>query len=107
MQTFFTQEPGKILYMPLPNGKADVWLRKDIAEVETEDSSGWAAEEIYFRTTLTKDEVEADFETIFANGGTTVDEDTGEEVTDGITTADRLDAIEAAIAELAEVIANG
>ncbi len=109
----YTSEPSKYAYMALPDGKADVWLRKNITEVTEKDEDGnksthWEAEEVYFRTSYTEEEVVENFDAIFEAGGTTEDEDTGEEIIEGVdvTTADRLDAIEAAISELADMVAG-
>lgn len=107
LATFNTQ-PEAILYMPLPHGKADVWLRKDIEQGQDEVGSAvWIAREVYFRTELSKDEIEANFDAIFDNGSPVVDQDTGKETADGVTIADRLEALEAAVLELAEVVTNG
>lgn len=48
----FSEEPTNIQYMPLPNGEADVWLRKNICAVkDNEGNDMYQADENYFRTT--------------------------------------------------------
>lgn len=111
--TQFTEKPETYVYMALPDGKADVWLRKNITEATEKDEDGnksthYTANEVYFRTSMTEDEVVASFDAIYEAGGTSEDEDTGEEIIEGvdITTSERIDAIEEAIAELAEMVAE-
>ena len=99
--------PEAIQYMPLPDGYADVWLRQNIEEyTDSEGGAGWQADEVYFRTALTLEEVTEQFDVLFEEAPTlTETEDDGIVVTlPG--TQDRLDAIEEAIAELAELIAG-
>ena len=108
MQAYYTSEPEALTYMKLPDGNADVWLRKNIEEStqETEDGtqSVWTCDEVSFRTTLSKTEIEDDFDTIFENGGTTTDEDTGEESVDTPTLAERVAALEEALIEIGGLI---
>lgn len=71
MMVICNTEPEKIQYMPLPDGRADVWLRKDIHE-DVDDYGGitaWVADEVYFRTNLSKEEVEERFDELYANRG--------------------------------------
>ncbi len=100
MRAVYPQQPDEITYMELPNGQADVWLRKDI-QLTTEDDDGydplgetWECDEVSFRTSLSEEEVTENFDTIFENGGPVIDEETEEEVADGITLADRVEALE-------------
>ena len=81
--------------------KADV-----LAAVKAAAGAGWECEEVYFRTTLSEEEVVEGFGALFANGGPAVDEEGTESVSEP-TLSERIDAIEAAILELAEVVANG
>jgi len=63
-KAYFTERPESIKFMPLPSGDADLWLRKNIAEItdpETNEVS-YEADEAYMRTDATKAEIEADFE---------------------------------------------
>lgn len=56
--------PDKVLYMK--NGEtSDVWLRKNIVEVETEEGVLWEADEIYLRSHLSKKEIENNFDSYF------------------------------------------
>lgn len=62
----FAEEPQAILYMPLPSGEADVFLRRNIRQEK--DGKGieiWMAEEAQFRTVKTRDEVVKNFDTYF------------------------------------------
>lgn len=99
MIAYYESKPDELLYMPLPDGRADVWLRKNIAQAEQDGQTVWTAEEVYFRTVLTKERVEVDFDMLFEMG----EPPKPAHVSD----TERLDALEAAILELAEVIANG
>ncbi|MCD7784563.1 MAG: hypothetical protein LUH18_03130 [Oscillospiraceae bacterium] len=90
--------------MPLPDSElADVWLRKNIAEVkgEQDGESGtqYEADEVYFRTSLSEEDVAESFDELFENGGTTIDEDTGEESVSNPTLAERVEALEEAFIE--------
>jgi hypothetical protein len=72
MITEHTTEPEALLYMPLPDGHADVWLRRDIQEVDVEPTSEdaeqtkqWQSDEVYLRTDMSRDEVESRFDELF------------------------------------------
>ena len=58
---FFSEHPMELEYMQLSDGKADVYLRRSIREVE----DGWVADEAYMRCTYTIEEIEANFDRIF------------------------------------------
>ncbi|MCC8076402.1 MAG: hypothetical protein LIO95_10770 [Clostridiales bacterium] len=62
---FYSAEPEQIQYMALPNGEADVWLRRNREQVDSGDGWTWQAEETYLHTTLTRDEVAANFDALF------------------------------------------
>lgn len=94
-KTYYETQPHRILYMPLSDG-ADVWLRQNIRLTETEDGPRWEAEEVHMRTTETFDAVEKNFDEYFAQAQATHP-----------TNSERLDALEAGLAELAEVMADG
>lgn len=110
MKSYYNKEPEPLQYMPLPDGKADVWIRKNIREAEmTGEEAGegiigaaWEADEVYFRTSLDKENILARMDELYENGGEPIPVKPKE-----ATTEERLDAIEDAISELAEVIANG
>lgn len=60
------EELQSILYMPLGNGVADVFLRRNIRQETDEDGAEiWTAEEAQFRTTKTRDEVVRNFDSYF------------------------------------------
>lgn len=62
----FGKEPQSILYMPLGNGMADVFLRRNIRQETDEDGAEtWTAEEAQFRTTKTRDEIARDSDSYF------------------------------------------
>ncbi len=85
-----------------PHGGAHVWLRRDIVETvaETEGVSApiWEADEVYLRRAEapTIADVEADFAALWEAGAQ-----------DGDTEADRLADVEAALAELADLMVGG
>lgn len=66
-------KPEAITYEPLPNGKANVYLRKDMEQVEqTSIENGelhtqkvWRYHEKTLLTTLTKEEVTAQFDNLY------------------------------------------
>lgn len=57
----YGERPVELEYMKLPDGKADVYLRKNIQAVE----DGWAADEAYMRCNYTYNDVETNFDRIF------------------------------------------
>lgn len=59
---YSTQRPEAVMYMPLPDGLADVWLRQSIAAAE----DGYTADEAYMRTDATAEAIAADFDQWFA-----------------------------------------
>lgn len=70
-KAYFSEIPDIINYMPLPIiGKADVWLRKNITETKDLETGEimYMADEVYFRTSATKEDIENDFETWFEKG---------------------------------------
>ena len=70
-KAYFSGIPDIINYMPLPKiGKADVWLRKNITttkDLETGETM-YMADEVYFRTSATKETIENNFETWYEKG---------------------------------------
>lgn len=64
-KAYFTERPDSIKYMQLPSADtADLWLRKNIAEV-TDPETGmvsYEADETYMRTDATEAEITADFD---------------------------------------------
>lgn len=64
-KAYFTEQPDSIKYMPLPSSDtADLWMRKNIAEV-TDPETGevsYEADEAYMRTNISLSEIETDFE---------------------------------------------
>lgn len=68
-KTMFSERPEAICYMPLPLcGKADIWLRKNIEQTTDDDGNAvWTADEVYFRTETTRNEVEKNFDEFFNN----------------------------------------
>lgn len=61
----YDSKPETVQYMKLPNGLADVWLRRNIQQEECDDCVFWSAEEKYIRSGLTFDEVNAQFDALF------------------------------------------
>ena len=61
MRAEYYERPGSVLYMPLPGGMADVWLRSGVEEAADEDGRAvWSCDEAYGRTSMTLEEIEAD-----------------------------------------------
>ena len=65
MKVFYEDRPEKVMYMPLPTGQADVWIREDIQQVTDEESTRWTADEVYFRTRQSLAEVTANADALF------------------------------------------
>ena len=68
-KAFYTERPAALQYMPLPGAAgADLWMRKNIAEVEDPETGagGYEADEAYMRTSASRAEIEADFEGWYA-----------------------------------------
>lgn len=61
----YDSKPETVQYMKLPNGHADVWLRRNIQQEENDEGVFWSADEKYIRTGLTLDEVNAQFDALF------------------------------------------
>lgn len=87
----FMTKPERIMYMPLHNGYADVWLRKNIQPETARDGTvdGWVADEVYLRTSMSRADVESDFDRFFKTERTS---------------AQRLDALETAVSDLSSLI---
>lgn len=77
MKVYYDAEPEKIKYELLPDGTANVYLRRNIkqetmaraADGGEETYKGWTAEETGFSTTATKEEVEAQFDNLVLSKG--------------------------------------
>jgi len=65
MKTIFTESPDRILYMQKPDGNADVWLRKNVEEIEFEGTVMYQADEVYLNTRLSAVEIEEQFDSYF------------------------------------------
>lgn len=71
-KAYFSEKPQQILYMKKPNGLADAWLRANITQ-ETKEQDGkeyqiWTADETFLPdTTLTAEQIEADFFGLFVD----------------------------------------
>lgn len=77
-KVYFEEEPDTITYQPQKDGTANVYLRKNIEQIEVVQSSSsesgseamrmtWVADERNFQTTLTLEEVEAQFDELFSD----------------------------------------
>lgn len=64
-KVYFTEQPQPLLYVSVPTGGADVWLRKNIASTKTEEGEQWEADEVFFHTDLTIENIEANFDFYF------------------------------------------
>lgn len=73
MKVYYDTKPEAVLYQLLPEGNANVYLRKNIEQAERsafnenkeEKMTVWTADEKQLSTTLTKEEVEANFESLY------------------------------------------
>lgn len=66
MKVYYDTKPERILYQPLPDGTANVYLRKNITQEDKEEKqSVWTADEKNIKTELSKDDVEANFDQLF------------------------------------------
>jgi hypothetical protein len=65
MKTIFTELPDRMLYMQKPDGSADVWLRKNVEEIEYEGTVMYQADEVYLSTRLSAAEIEEQFDSYF------------------------------------------
>lgn len=73
MKVYYDSKPDAILYQPLPDGTANVYLRKNIAQAERstfnqggeETQTVWTADEKNIQTELSKEDVEASFDQLF------------------------------------------
>ncbi len=75
--TYFSEKPEK-MHFEQHNGEMNrVWLRKNIAEYVRSDgeheTTEFTADEVYFETSASKDEIEADFDGWFDFGKSWVD----------------------------------
>lgn len=60
----YPREPDRITYTPRADGGADVWLRRNIVK-SADGEEEWTADEVYFHTTMSRADVEANFDTLF------------------------------------------
>ena len=105
MKVYYDSKPDAILYQPLPDGTANVYLRKNIEQEEQptfnqgqeETQTVWTADEKQIITTMTKDEVTASFDSLFLSADIPTP-----------TLKERVAVLENAIAEMtSEVVSNG
>lgn len=81
-KTQYGCQPEPIQYMPLPGTcEADVWLAKNATRIMDGENAGmWEADEVYFRTTMSMEDVQANFDILFERDGLMTDpESTPEE----------------------------
>ena len=93
MKVYYSERPDEMRYCKLKSGNADVWIRKNIKEVETEEGVQWEADEVYLNTQETLEEVTTRKDQIFDEASAEI-----------ATVSERLEAIEEAITVLAEAI---
>ena len=103
MLVYYDSEPEKIKYEALPDGTANVYLRQNIKQVDhtqigtdgTETTAKvWTADEKNIKTTLTKEQVETQFNTLILDGDSTP------------TLTQRVAALEDAISALADMLTS-
>lgn len=72
-KVFYNEKPERIKYMKKPNGLADAWLRANIELGVSHGDDGeqynqWQADEqVLYDTELSKEEIEADFFSLFVD----------------------------------------
>lgn len=97
LKAVYNQKPNPVTYMALPTGGADVWLRKNIKEVEhtyeETKATVWECKEVYFRTDKAYAEIESNFDKYWNMYGYPAP-----------TTEERIDALENALMEILEVL---
>lgn len=105
MKVYYDSKPDAISYQPLPDGTANVYLRKNITQEEQsmlnegkeEKMTVWTADEKNIQTELSKEDVEANFDQLFLTA------DFPEPALEK-----RVAVLENAIAEMtSEVVSNG
>ena len=65
-EAYFTTEPAAISYLSRPDGVAEVYLRRNIESFETaEGDTAWKADEVFFETMLSEEEVADQFDNYF------------------------------------------
>lgn len=111
----YASRPQEVEVFPLEKG-TDIILRKNIEEVTREPEEGgkpytvWECDELQCRTTQTVTVADAtdNFDAWWAYAESyKAQEAENEPTASGVTVSERLDAMEAAIMEIAEVITNG
>ncbi len=111
----YASRPQEVEVFPLEKG-TDIILRKNIEEVTKEPEEGgkpytvWECEELQCRTaeTVTVVDVANNFDAWWTYAESyKAQEEENEPTASGVTVSERLDAMEAAIMEIAEVITNG
>ena len=102
---YYTTRPEAVLYMKLPTGEADVWLRKNIEETTGSEDLGqrFTAHEAYMRTTATEAEIRADFERFYEEAAAWQPTAAGSEPN---TQEARIDALEKAVKKLEKLNEN-
>ena len=71
MEVYSTDTPKQVQYNKLPDGTAEVWLRKDIIEEVTEEGgTQYKYKEVMFITSESEESIVANFDTWFNFGST-------------------------------------
>ena len=79
--TYSATEPERVAFFPQRDGSAEVYLRRNIRqEPDGEDGTIWAADEVFIRTRLSREEVEARFDNYFEEEIETTIEDLAEAI---------------------------
>lgn len=103
MKAYYNNKPEELQYMPLPSGKADVWIRRNIRKpTEGETAEGisgaaWEADEVYFRTSLDEESIRGRMDELYENNGEIFPVEPKK-----VSVEERLDAVEAAVSALLE-----
>lgn len=103
MLVYYDNKPEKVKYEKLPDGTANVYLRKNIKQIDRIQTNAdgketavkvWTADEKNIQTTLTEAQVEARFDTLILDGDSTP------------TMNQRIAALEDAVSALTDALAS-
>ena len=65
-RTQYSYEPQRMDYIPQKDGSAEVYLRKNIEEVDDgEGGTIWEADEVFLKTRLTEEDINGQFDSYF------------------------------------------
>lgn len=104
MKTMYAVQPEAIEYRSLGNGLNDIWLRKNIKHIEADlddetSCEHYEADEEYIRSDYAYEYVAENFDDVYNEARVAAMGD--------VSLGERIDAIEAAIVDIMEVLYSG